>query len=92
MYQIYIDTIHFVFMVSLALALSHSFYLLFTVFFKLYFSLLFIIFSKIFKTQIYFSTLLAKKVQQKNFSKKLDKLFPDGFLVFYYLFTCPEEE
>ena len=35
MYQIYTDTIHFVFRVSLALALSYSFYLLFTVFFKL---------------------------------------------------------
>ena len=65
MYQIYIDTIHFVFRVSLALALSYSFYLLFTVFLKLYFSLLFIIFSKNFKIQIYFSTLLAKKFQQK---------------------------
>ena len=65
MYQIYIDTIHFVFRVSLALALSYSFYLLFTVFFKLYFSPLFIIFSKNFKVQIYFSTLLVKKIQQK---------------------------
>ena len=66
MYQIYTDTIHFVFRVSLALALSYSFYILFTVFFKLYFSPLFIIFSKNFKVQIYFSTLLAKKNSAKS--------------------------